>query len=59
VSFAVSGGGVQNYYAAESELESSKKVSINADSFMIPRTVEDLQANFNSLDLSRLDVRFE
>ncbi len=59
VSFAVSGGGVQNYYASESELEKSKKITINTESFIIPRTVEDLQANFNSLDLSRLDVRFE
>ncbi|MDD5193943.1 MAG: hypothetical protein PHF67_05160 [Candidatus Nanoarchaeia archaeon] len=56
---AVSGGGTQNYYIGDSELENSKKIIINANDFGIPRKVEDLQINYNKVDSSDLDVRFE
>ena len=59
VSFAVSGGGKQNYYIGESELQSSSKLIINADSFGIPKTVEDLQTNYNNVETGGLDIIFE
>ena len=59
ISFAVSGGGTQNYYIAESELEDSNKLIINADSFTKPTKVEDLQTNYNYVDTRGLDVVFE
>ena len=59
ISFAVSGGGTQNYYIAESELEDSSRLIINADSFTKPTKVEDLQTNYNYVDTRGLDVVFE
>ena len=59
VSFAVSGGGKQNYYIGESELQDSSKIIINAFSFGIPTKVEDLQLNYNNIETSGLDILFE
>ena len=59
MSFAVSGGGKQNYYITEQELKDSKKIIINADGFGTPTKVEELQVNYNQIEVSRLDVRFE
>ena len=59
VSFVVSGGGTQPYYITESELQDSKKLIINAGSFGIPTKVEDLQTNYNSVEVNELDIRFE
>jgi hypothetical protein len=59
ISFAVSGGGTLNQYFTESELEISKKIKIDAQSFGIPRTAEDLQANYNALDFAKLGVSLE
>jgi hypothetical protein len=59
VSFAVSGGGKQNYYIGESELQDSNKLIINANSFGIPSDVGDLQNNYNNVEVSGLDILFE
>tara|TARA_Y100000310_G_scaffold94756_2_gene92515 strand:+ start:3394 stop:5274 length:1881 start_codon:yes stop_codon:yes gene_type:complete len=59
VSFAVSGGGKQDYYIGESELQDSNKLIINAGSFGIPSKVEDLQLNYNSIEVSKLDIMFQ
>ena len=59
VSFAVSGGGTQNYYVGESELQDSSKLIINAESFGIPNKVEDLQLNYNEIEINGLDINFE
>jgi len=59
IEFAVSGGGTQNYYIAESELQSSNKIIINTMSFGSVSKVEDLQENYNQVDVSGLSVRFE
>ncbi len=56
VSFAVSGGGKQQYYATESELEDSKKLIIDANSFGVPTKVEDLQNNYNNVEVNGLDI---
>jgi len=59
VSFAVSGGGTQSYYATESELQDSSKLIINAGNFGLPKTVEDLQNNYNGVEVNGLEVWFE
>jgi len=59
VSFAVSGGGTQNYYIGESELQDASKLIINAESFGIPNKVEDLQLNYNEIETNGLDIIFE
>ncbi len=59
ISFAVSGGGTQNYYVTESELDGAEKLIINADSFGKPAKVEDLQVNYNNVETRGLDVIFE
>ena len=58
-SFAVSGGGTQNYYIAESELSGSNELIIDSESFGTPRKVEDLQINYNNVEVNGLDVRFQ
>jgi len=58
VDFAVSGGGKQDYYVGESELQDSSKLIINADSFGIPKDVEDLQINYNNVETGGLDINF-
>lgn len=58
VSFAISGGGTQNYYMSEFDLEADKIV-VNAESFGLPIKVEDLQENYKQIELNGLDVRFE
>lgn len=59
VSFAVSGGGTQQYYIGESELQDSSKIIINAPNFGIPSKVEDLQLNYNNIEIRGLDIIFE
>ena len=55
----ISGGGTQNYYVSDSQLDSAKKLIINAPGFPMPKAVGDLQQNFNSVDVTGLDVQFE
>jgi len=58
ISYAVSGGGNQDYYVADSELENSNKILINIKNFDIPRKVEDLQENYNKVEINDLDINF-
>jgi len=58
ISFAVSGGGTQGYYITESELQGAEKLIINAESFGKPTKIEDLQVNYNSVEVNGLDVVF-
>src|SRR3989344_2033762 len=58
LSYAVYGGGKENYYISESELENSNKLSINSEGFSLPRKIEDLQLNYNRVENSGLDIRF-
>lgn len=56
---AVSGGGIINYYVSESELMDSKKIILDAESFPYPKEIQDIQNNYNNVDVSRLNMRFE
>ncbi|MBD3252407.1 hypothetical protein GF386_01620 [Candidatus Pacearchaeota archaeon] len=59
VGFAISGGGKQKHYIPESQLRESRKIIIDIDDFGVPNKVEDLQVNFNKLEISGLDINFE
>jgi hypothetical protein len=58
VTSVVSGGGTQNYYIGESELEGSNKLTLNVADFGIPTKVEDLQINYNSIEVNGVEVMF-
>jgi hypothetical protein len=57
ISFAVSGGGTQNYYITESELEAGK-LTIDAADFGKPGRVEELQENYNKIQTENLNLYF-
>jgi hypothetical protein len=59
VSSAVSGGGKENYYLTESQLQNSKKIIISSENFGIPSKLEDLQNNYDKLESSSLDISLE
>jgi hypothetical protein len=59
VTNAVSGGGTENYYVGESELEGSSKLILDVENFGVPTKVEDLQVNYNNVEIKGVDVLFE
>ena len=59
ISNALTGGGTQNYYIAESELEESTIIDINVESLPAPRTLEQLQENFIVVEDKGLGIIFK
>jgi len=59
ISNALAGGGKQMYYIAESSLETSSIIEINAESLDTPKTLEDLQQNFIIFEDKGLDIDFK
>lgn len=57
ISSAVSGGGTQEYYVTESELEEGKLL-INSADFGTPKSIEGLQNNYNNIEINGLDITF-
>jgi len=53
---ALYGGGKQNYFASESELETSMTIDIDAESLPPPKTIEDLQKNYILFEEQKLDI---
>jgi len=58
ISNVLAGGGIQQYYIAESELEESSIIDINVGELPTPRTIEDLQNNFILYEDTGLDISF-
>ncbi len=56
---SLAGGGKQNYYILESELQSSSVVEINADSLPTPDSLEQLQDNYLLFENKGLEIMFE
>ncbi len=52
----LAGGGSENYYMLESDLENSKTIEINAQSLSIPKTIEELQSNYILFEDNGLDI---
>ncbi len=59
VTQALAGGGNQNYYIAESELQKSGNVEINYGGFSTPMKIEDLQTNYEVVQIQGLDITFK
>ena len=58
VSNVLVGGGSQNYYILESELEGSSSVKIGVESLETPTTLEELQNNYVLVEDKNLEVEF-
>jgi hypothetical protein len=56
---AVSGGGTQDHYFSESELESSRKLVVEGLNFGMPSKISDIQVNFNNVDVAGLRISLE
>jgi len=59
ISNVLSGGGKENYYILESELESSSVIEINAGSLPLPSSIEQLQDNYLLFEDKDLDIYFK
>jgi len=59
VSSAVSGGGIEEAYITEFELGESEKLIVEVPNFGKPTTVEELQENYNLIEISDVEVYFE
>ncbi|MBU3906772.1 MAG: hypothetical protein KKA64_00810 [Nanoarchaeota archaeon] len=59
ISNALAGGGKQNYYILESELESSNIAEINAQGMPAPKTIEELQTNYELFENKNLGIQFK
>ncbi len=59
ISNVLSGGGKENYYILESELESSDTIEINAESLNLPETIEELQDNYLLIEDKELEIFFK
>jgi hypothetical protein len=54
----VFGGGSQNYYISESELENYDSLIIESPRFNVPKTIEEVSLNYNNLESSSLEITF-
>ncbi len=59
ISQALAGGGTQNYFVLESELESSGIIEINAESLPVSESIEQLQTNYMLFENKGLDIIFK
>ncbi len=58
ISNALSGGGKQFFYVLETELANGKSLEINAKSLPSPRTIEQVQDNYQLFEENKLEVGF-
>lgn len=59
ISSSLSGGGKQNYYILEYELQSSNTIQVDANSLPTPTSLEQLQNNYLLFEDSNLGVSFK
>ena len=59
ISNALAGGGKENYYILESELQGGNTIEINARSLPLPESIEDLQDNYMLFEEKDLDIYFK
>jgi len=58
ISNVLAGGGTQNYYVLESELNKQNSMEIDTESLSIPKTIGELQNNYLLFDTHGLEVTF-
>jgi hypothetical protein len=56
ISKALSGGGTENYYILDSMLEGSEEIEIRASSFPVPKSIEDLELNYDLFETKGLEI---
>ena len=56
ISNALAGGGKQNYYILESEIENSAGIEINSEKLPVPGSIEQLQNNYLLFDDQGLNI---
>lgn len=59
ISNALAGGGTQNHYILESDLQNSQTIEINAQSLATPKSLEELQNNYVLFEDKTLEVNFK
>lgn len=59
ISNVLSGGGTQNYYMLESELNKQNSIEINTESLPTPKSIDELQNNYLLFDANGLEVSFK
>jgi len=59
LSNVLAGGGKQNHYILESELQSSNVIEISAESLSVPSTLEQIQNNYLVFEDKDLEVYFK
>jgi hypothetical protein len=59
ISSALAGGGKENYYILESELQGRNIITINARSLPLPESIADLQDNYMLFEEKDLDIYFK
>jgi hypothetical protein len=59
ISNVLAGGGTEDYYITKNELITSNLLEINAPSLPEPKTLEDLQNNYNLFDTKGLEIIFK
>ena len=58
ISSVLAGGGKENYYILESELKNSNVIEINAQSLPLPKSLDELQDNYELFESKGLDILF-
>ncbi|MEK6823832.1 MAG: hypothetical protein AABY06_02240 [Nanoarchaeota archaeon] len=59
VSKALAGGGTQEYYLLESELNSANSIEINVESLPVPDTIEKIQDNYLLFEIKPVEIIFK
>ncbi len=59
ISKVLSGGGQQEYFILNSELEGTTSIEINVNSLPLPTTIEQLQDNYVLFELNGVDLKFK
>jgi len=59
ISSVLAGGGKENYYILESELKNSNVIEINAQSLPLPKSLDELQDNYELFESKGLDILFK
>ena len=59
VSKALAGGGTQEYYILESELNSANSMEINVESLPVPDTIEKIQDNYLLFEIKPVGIVFK
>ena len=59
ISNALSGGGKQSFYVLETELANGKSLEINSKSLPAPKTIEQVQDNYQLFEQNEMEVEFK